>query len=63
MLLSMLSLPLITSLSIGVGGRKVGVTGTNILVLGTLFLCTLFSFTLSSEVILSGSPVSIEPLK
>jgi len=60
MLLPMLILPLITSLLVGVFGRKIGVQGTNIVVIGTLLISALLSLTISNEVILSGSPVSLE---
>jgi NADH-ubiquinone oxidoreductase chain 5 len=56
----MLILPLITSLLVGVFGRKIGVQGTNIVVIGTLLISALLSLTISNEVILSGSPVSLE---
>ena len=60
MLLPMLILPLITSLLVVVFGRKIGVQGTNIVVIGTLLISALLSLTISNEVILSGSPVSLE---
>ncbi|RYE12182.1 MAG: hypothetical protein EOP34_11320 [Rickettsiales bacterium] len=60
MLLPMLILPLVTSLLVGVAGRRLGVDGTNIIVIGCLFICALLSLFISNEVILTGSPVSIE---
>ena len=56
----MLILPLTTSLLVGIAGRRLGVQGTNIVVIGTLFICALLSLVISNEVILSGSPVSVK---
>lgn len=62
MFLPMLLLPFVTSIIIGLNGRKVGVSGTNILVIGTLLISTILSLCLSYEVINAGSSVSLEPL-
>lgn len=61
MFLPMLMLPLITSLAVGLFGRKIGVTGTNFIVIITLLISVLLSFTISYEVIFTNSPLSIEP--
>lgn len=61
MFLPMLILPLLTSLTVGMFGRRIGVTGTNILVIVTLLISTLLAFILSYEVIFTNSSISIEP--
>lgn len=60
MLLPMLILPLVTSLLVGMVGRRLGVTGTNIIVISCLTICAFLSLLISNEVILTGCPVSLE---
>lgn len=62
MLSNILFLPLISAFIVGISGRKIGITGTNILVIGTLLISTIMSITLSYEIIIAGSSVSLEPL-
>ena len=58
----MLLLPLITSFLVGSMGRKIGIKGTNFIVIGTLLICSVFTIILSYEVIITGSFLSLEPL-
>lgn len=62
MLSNILFLPLISAFIVGISGRKIGITGTNIIVIGTLLISTIMSITLSYEIIIAGSSVSLEPL-
>jgi NADH-ubiquinone oxidoreductase chain 5 len=55
----MLTLPFIGASIAGLLGRRLGVKGTNFIVLSSLFISMIFSLILSYEVILKGSPVSI----
>ena len=55
----MLILPIIASFAAAIGGRGLGITGTNIIVLMCLFSSTLLSLILGYEVILGGSHISL----
>lgn len=59
MILLLISLPLIASLISGVVGRHIGVTGTNIVVVGSLLISSLLSLIVGYEVILTGSNVTL----
>ena len=55
----MLILPILASFAAGLGGRSLGITGVNIIVLTCLFTSTLFSLLLGYEVIFAGSHISL----
>ena len=59
MLLPTLFLPLFTSFFIGITGRKIGIQGTNIIVISSLILTVINTIIISYEVIYTGSPISI----
>ena len=59
MFLTMLLLPFIGSFIAGTLGRLLGVKGTNIIVLGCLFISMVLSLIIGYEVVLSGSPVTL----
>ena len=59
MYLLIIILPLLGSLSAGFLGRKIGITGSQILTITTLFVSSLFMTLAFYEVCLSGSPVYI----
>jgi NADH:ubiquinone oxidoreductase subunit 5 (subunit L)/multisubunit Na+/H+ antiporter MnhA subunit len=56
----MISLPLIAATIAGLFGRYIGITGTNIIVIGSLLVSTVFSLILGYEVILTGSTVTLK---
>ena len=59
MYLTIILLPLIGSLVSGLGGRKIGITGSHIFTISCLLLSSVLSSIAFYEVILSGSPVYI----
>lgn len=59
MILPLILLPLIASLLSGLFGRYIGITGTNIIVVGSLLLSSILSLLVGYEVILTGSNVTL----
>lgn len=59
MILPLICLPLIASLLSGLFGRYIGITGTNIIVVGSLLVSSIFSLLVGYEVILTGSSVTL----
>jgi len=59
MYLLIIILPLLGSLSAGFLGRKIGITGSQLLTITTLFISSLFMTLAFYEVCISGSPVYI----
>lgn len=59
MYLSILALPLLGSISSGLFGRKLGVTGAQIITCVCMLASSLLSMVAFYEVALCGSPVSI----
>jgi len=59
MFIPMIFLPLLTAVLVSIFGRNIGVRGSNILVITTLILCTTLSFIIAYEVVLIGTPLSV----
>ena len=59
MYLTILALPLLGAITSGLLGRKLGVTGAQIITCLCMILAALLSIVAFYEVALSGSPVSI----
>jgi NADH-ubiquinone oxidoreductase chain 5 len=60
MYLSILALPLLSSIISGLLGRKIGVTGTHIITCTSLFLTSILAIFAFYEVGICGSPVSLD---
>ena len=60
MYLSILILPLLGSISSGLIGRKIGVTGSHIITISCLFISSVLASIAFYEVGICGSPVSIQ---
>ena len=63
MYLAIITLPLLGALSGGLLGRKLGVTGTQLITSGSVIITCLLSLVAFYEVALSNSPVSIKLAK
>jgi len=59
MYLTLLALPMLGAATAGLLGRKIGVTGAQIITCTAMAITALLSFVAFYEVGLSGSPVSI----
>jgi NADH-ubiquinone oxidoreductase chain 5 len=59
MYITIVALPLISSFISGILGRKIGITGAQIITCGLLILTTIITFIAFYEVALCNSPVSI----